>query len=271
MGNRYKYTDEGRQHLHTLDSKPLVGASTFAKFVGGGSKDHLMQWYADKAAVAGLALPQQDIKADYEAVQAIADWKEKANAKKELDKKYPDFAEARRAAVSHRDESAKTGTLRHGVLEGYIKECIEKNEGKPIGALNSEIKVFVDWAIANVAEFYFTEANCYHEELWLGGIADLGLKLKSGKRLIGDHKSSKSAYADQFLQTAIYDLLLSHSGILDKDGNKLGEWQPADGYVIFPFRSEPFTPEFKWETEKWKKAIWAGKTIYEVLELEFGN
>ena len=115
--------------------------------------------------------------------------------------------------------------------------------------------------------FLFTEANCYHEWLWLGGIADLGLKMKDGKNLIGDHKNGKEAYPDQFLQCSLYDLLLSHSGLLDKDGNKTGEWAGADGYVIFPFRSEPFTPEFKWDVDLWRKNAVSVVELYKLLEL----
>lgn len=280
--NRYKYIDDIKEaqtlglatprqrkaHIHTLDLKPLIGASTAKGIVGG--KDALMQWYADMAAVAGLAFPAQDIKAEYEVAQAISDKIAKQKAKQELDKKYPNFAEARRAAVTHRDEKAEEGTERHGTLEDYIKLCLA-NGGKPVGVSANdypkEICDFINWALDHVDVFYFTEAYGYNEPLWVGGIADLGMKLKDGRRVVGDHKSAKEAYPDMFLQTALYDLLLAHSGILDKDGNKKGEWLLADGYVIFPFRSDPFTPEFRWNADEYRTGAKNVVQLYKLLEL----
>lgn len=266
---RYKYIDEGRTHLHTLDGKPLVGGSTMKSIVG--NKEALFQWYADMAAVAGLALPVQDIRAEYEAVQAIKDWKEKAAAKKALDEKYPDYAKARRAAVTHRDEKADEGTFRHGELQAYINGCIALG-GEPVSApenASPSIKAFADWSMQNVSKFHFSEAHCYHSDpgIWAGGIADLGLTLKDGRRLVGDHKSSREAYQDQFLQCAIYDVLLSHSGGLDRDGNKLFDWEPADGYVVFPFRSEPFTPEFRWNAVEFRRGVESVAQLYKLIEL----
>lgn len=264
--NRYKFIDEGMKHLHTLDGKALIGGSTAKSIVGKG--DNLMQWYADMAAVAGLAMPQQDIRAEYEAAQALTDKIARAKAKKELDAKYPDYAEARRAAVKSRDKSAGTGTERHGLLETYIKCVMAEKDGKPYVCPDlQEIKMFMEWSVANVNRFYFTEAHCYSEELWVGGIADLGLEMKDGKRFVGDHKNSKEAYPDQFLQCAIYDLLLESSGGLDKDGNKLFDWKLADGYIIFPFRSEPFTPEFRFNAEEYRQGARNVIQLYKLLEV----
>lgn len=251
-------------HVHTLDTKPLHGASTVKGIVG--SKDALMQWYADMSAVAGLKSDPLDIEEEYLAVQAIQDWKEKANAKKELDKKYPLFEEARKAAILSRGKSAEKGTERHGELEDYIRGCIKAKTVLPApeGSSKSIIE-FSFWAGREVDSFYFTEANCYSEELWTGGIADLGLKLKDGRRLIGDHKSSQSAYEDQFLQCAIYDVLLNSSGGLDRVGNKLFDWELADGYVVFPFRSDPFTPEFRWNADEFREGAKNTVQLYNLL------
>lgn len=276
---RYKYIDNVERarelglagprdrtaHLHTLDGKPLIGASSGSNVSFGA--DNLMQWYADNAAVAGLSKPQQDITEEYKMANALNDKNERAKAKKELDKNYPDYEDARKAAIRSRDDSAKKGTLRHGVLETYINLCVTSNDGKPVKSQNADIQPFIDWSLENVDQFYFTEANCYNEELWVGGIADIGLRLKNGKNLIGDHKSSREAYAKQFLQAALYDVLLSHSGMLDAKGNKLGEWVPADGIVIFPFRSVPFTPEFKWNIDEWRQGAVNAVNLYKLLKI----
>jgi hypothetical protein len=139
--NRYKFIDEGRKHCHTLDGKELVGGSTLKGIIG--DKGGLYQYYADYAAVSGLSFPQQDISAEFQEVAKITDKKEKAIAKQKLDKKYPNFAEARRAAMRDRDEKAEKGTLRHGVLEDYIRNCIETFDGKPLVTTESAIFPFV--------------------------------------------------------------------------------------------------------------------------------
>ena len=252
-------------HLHILDGKPLIGASTAVGVVGGA--DGLMQWYADMAAVAGLKLPQQDVSGAYDAANAIQDKDERRKAKSALDKTYPDYADARRAATQNRDKAATKGTLRHGTLEDYIRHCLNNNKGVPMKATHESIQMFIDWSLENVAKFYFTEANCYDELLWVGGIADIGLQMKDGKNLIGDHKSSREAFPKQFLQAALYDVLLSHSGILDSQGNKLDDWKPADGIVIFPFRSEPFTPEYKWDIAKWRKGAEDAVNLYKLISI----
>lgn len=239
-------------HIHTLNGKPLRGATELKKIIGKG--DGLMQWYADMSSVAALSLPVQDIKAEYEAARALTDKVARSRAMRALCEKYPDFEKARYAAVDSRDESADKGTERHGKLEDYVSACIASNEGKPM-PMQTAVPQFVDWAIANVEQFYFTEAYCYHEGLWFGGIGDIGMKLKDGRRVVGDHKSSREAYPDQFLQCAIYDVGLAYSGGLTKTGEKLFEWELADGYVIFPFRSDPFTPEFRWNAEEWRKGV----------------
>lgn len=279
--NRYQYTEDVKLarelglatkwtrnvHIHLLDGKPLKGASSVKRIVG--DKDNLHQHYADMGALAGLASPQLDIKDEYAAVRAVKDWKEKAKQKKLLDEKYPTFAEARRAAKTDMEGAADKGTDRHARLEDYVKLCIQLYDGKPGNADDvwADIKPFVEWAKENVEQFYFSEANGYHEPMWTGGICDIGLKLKDGRRVIGDFKSSQSAFPDMYLQTALYDLLLNHSGGLDREGNKLFEWELADGYVIFPFRSEPFTPEFRWNAEDWRKAAKFTVFLYNLMEI----
>ena len=276
--NRYKYIDEKRSHLHTLDGKPLIGTSTVAKeSVNKG--DGLMQWYADLATLdaLGKAIDPEEYKGlliGYEMAQSIQDWKAKSNAMKNLDKQYPFFSEARRAAIRKRDGSASAGTLRHGVLEEYIRDCIKQGghpqaqESVDDGLYEPAVREFIIWAHANVAKFVFTEANCFSEKLWLGGISDIGMILKDGRRVLGDHKSSKNAFFDQFIQCALYDIELAENGILDADGNKKSEWELADGYVVFPFRSSPFTPEFKWNVGEYRSVAEGVVRTYKLKEYD---
>lgn len=233
--NRYRYIDEGRQHLHTLDGKPLIGTSSASKIVGGGAA--LINWAANMAVDYII----ENFKIEY----PLPDYNQL-------------FQEARTAHIKKRDASATKGTERHGLLEEYVREAITTGYPfQPDYDIRPEflsIEPFIDWAIDNVERFLFTEANCYSEKHWLGGIADIGILLKDGRRVVGDHKSGKSAYHDQFIQAVLYDIQLSENGGLTADGDKLFDWEPADGVVIFPFRSQPFTPEFRWNMDEYREA-----------------
>lgn len=279
--NRYEYIDTVQRarelglagprdrtaHVHILDGKPLIGASTGSNVSFGA--DNLMQWYSDMAAVAGLAKPQQDMREAYEKANVISDKVERSKAKKELDKLFPDYADARRAATQSRDSSAKKGTLRHGILEDYVRRCIQTNEGKPLesnGVLDEGIHMFIDWALKEVEKFYFTEANCYSECIWVGGICDLALLLKDGRRALCDHKSSREAYVKQFVQIATYDILLSENGALDNKGNKISDWKSADVFIVFPFRSEPFTPEYRTDVQVLRAGAESAISLYKLFE-----
>jgi hypothetical protein len=169
-----------------------------------------------------------------------------------------------------RDGAAKVGTERHGRLEEWIRMCLEHSEGRPLAGGDDvrwgSIRPFLDWSLANVDRFLFTEANAFSRRLHIGGIADLGLMLKDGGRLVADHKSSKAAYFNQFIQTALYDLQLSENGGHGAEGNKLFDWKPADGYIIFPFRSSPFTPEVRWDAEELRAAAEGLVKLYKLSE-----
>lgn len=250
--NRYQFLDKGRQHLHTLDGKPLIGGSTAKGIIGKG--DGLVQWSA------GCAV-------DYIKENAEVELDEQGTPTGVLYTEEADLEAARTAWKKKRDGAAKVGTERHGLLEDYVRDCIANHEGRPVAAKwTYDIAQFVEWATANVDRFLFAEANCYSERLWVGGIADIGMVLKDGRRVVGDHKSSKAAYFDQFIQTALYDILLSESGGLTPQGDKLFEWEKADGYVIFPFRSSPFTPEYRWDADRYRKAAEDVVNIYKLSE-----
>jgi hypothetical protein len=183
-----------------------------------------------------------------------------------LKKNPEDWEGAISAWKTSRDKSAKKGTARHARLEDYVGECIRDNGGVPVYRQLEGIQPFIEWSLDNVKRFIGTELNCYSEKLWIGGIGDLVLEMNDGKILIGDHKSSKEAYIDQFIQTALYGLQLKENGGLTADGELVVSVPKVDGYVIFPFRSSPFTPEFVYDVEGYEKAGRACVYLYKLKE-----
>lgn len=239
----YKYISGGRTHLHTLDDKPLMGTSTVVKILGKG--DGLLIW-AVNCAVDHIKKNVYEVDIDVLVNETLE--------------------EARDAWKTNRDKSAKKGTERHATLEDYVRECIKENEGRPLVRQIDGVQPFIDWSVKNVKRFIGTELNCYSRDLWVGGICDLVVEMNDGKVLIGDHKSSKEAYLDQFIQTALYGLLIKSSGGLTADGEEVLKVPEVNGYVIFPFRSSPFTPEYVYDVEGYESAAKACVQLYKLSE-----
>lgn len=239
MENRYKYTDEKKAHLHTLDGKPLIGTSTAMGVIA----KNLVWWAAELSAVVCLEAGEKivGIREEYLAAASSPDKKKMIDA---LQKKYPIFKEARFAHYNDKNTKAEAGTDMHAELEEYVKMCIEKNEGKPVeteagGA--KAVQLFSKWSVKNVEKFIASEGHCYSEELWLGGITDCVALLKDGSYAIIDFKSSKEAFASQFFQIGGYDVEITENGIFDADGNliwKLPEGKEFTKHIVIPFGAE---------------------------------
>ena len=265
--NRYKYIDEGRKHLHTLDGKPLVGTSTAMKIIGGDKTGGLI-WWASGMAVGkfGWINPK---KFSSETVEV----KLQAGFSKVQDLNFQGYtdliAEAYKAHDTHKKERAKIGTARHEILEDYIKLCLRENKGKPLIAeteKDAEVKRFTIWSMENVKKFLFSEIYCYSERLWVGGIADWGAELNDGGIALGDFKSSKEAYADQFYQCAGYAIQIEENGGFTKDGEKILEPMKFDRYLIVPFGAEDITPVSLYDTQTAKEGAELAVGLHKKIE-----
>lgn len=239
---RYRFHDADGEHLHTLDGKPLYGTSTIAGATS--SKDGLLWWSAERAAVACLESGEHipTIRKEYEEVCALGG-KDRKNARDRLQRKYPIFKKARYAHKEAKEAAAQPGTDMHGELEDYIKKCIYDHAGRPIDLLwdNPEVARFDAWARDNVQEFLWSEAHCYSEQLWTGGICDVGMILKKatpfGRIAIGDFKSGKDAYFSQFVQVGGYARQIRENGLFTAEGTPIMTLaaDPVGALIIFYF------------------------------------
>src|SRR4051812_33500370 len=117
----YKFIDEKREHLHTLDGKPLIGTSTICGIIG---KDGALAWWAaELAAVDALSTDTfyPSLREEFEVVKKIADYKERKGGMDALQRKYAAFKAARFAHYNAKNEAAEKGTDLHAELEEYVK------------------------------------------------------------------------------------------------------------------------------------------------------
>jgi len=280
--NRYKFDDgideKGKQkHIHLLDGKPLKGNTTVLKELA----KTLTYW------ASGLAM------AEFGWVKELRPWdkpkptKEMVEANKlerlakagealemvktltveeylsKLDKGY-------KAHAVKLDKSADEGTDMHALLENYCKLMISDQDGVPMlmnGYEHPSVKIFAEWAVKNLSKFIASEGCGYNEELWIGGILDILAEDKEGRLLILDFKSAKEVYPSHFFQCGACDLEISHSGVLDKEGNLIYDLKgrKIDYYAVLPFGSSEPGPQLCFDVDAMKEGFKATLTINKII------
>src|SRR3990167_6163685 len=184
---KYKYIDKKNEHLHTLDSEPLIGTSS----VVGVIAKNLTWWPAETSAVECLEAGEK-IKTIREEYLLACRSQDKKIAIDELQKKYPIFKKARFAHFADKNKKAELGVDRHEILERYVKLMISDQGGVPhkMNGGYEGIDSFISWAVENVKRFLLSELHCYSKDMWTGGIADVGWEDMHGQIIAGDFKSS---------------------------------------------------------------------------------
>lgn len=214
----YKYIDDKKQHLHTLDGKPLFGTSTVTKVL---NKPALIQWAANMACDY-IKTNGRDVDLDDLQGWVVS----------------PEMLEEARYAHKKKKENAATaGTDMHAELEKYVRACMEAGAILPTAnGSPKEVQFFGKWAQEKVKRFLWSEGYCYSRSLWVGGISDVGAEMMDGSYAIIDFKSAREAYEDYFIQCAGYKLLAEDSGIVTADGELVLKLdKPISQFIVIPF------------------------------------
>lgn len=268
--NRYRFIDEPDEkgkprHLHTLDGEPLMGTSTVLGIIAkpltwwasGLACNHL-GWTNPKIPNSRKRIPMEDRLPDFLPRYNELICMSPEEFLKTLDEAY-------KAHSIKLDASAQAGTDMHYELESYVKFCLEFYHGIPQQietytlaifesdpsqdeiVMHKAVKLFAEWAKTNVFRFIASEAYCYSEWLWTGGIIDLIYEDNDGKMNLLDFKSSKEAYFNYFLQNAGYHIALTENGILTKEGDLVQRISDSEfaRYAVFPFGMEDPKPFYR--------------------------
>ncbi len=262
------YKFDPKKHIHTLDDKPLIGTSTVMGVVAKP-----LTWWASGLACSKLGWTNKgNAKTGFVPLEQRIRHAEPflAEIKGFDSKQYLELLdEAYKAHSVKLDTSAQSGTDMHAVMEDYVNQCLNQNNGAPIvlnGQEDEKLTIFANWAIENVKRFLWSESHCYSQELWVGGISDCGFEDKDGKYGIIDFKSSKEAYVSQFMQIAGYDLEISESGLLQSDGSLYIRLdKPISYYCVLPFGMEKPEVCYSYDVEELKNGFKSALVLYKII------
>lgn len=236
-----QYVFDEKQHLHTLDGKPLTGTTTVLSVI---AKPALIQWAANMACDY-----IQDSK-EFELVEGKATISPLKLA--ELIK------EARTTHKKKKESAGTHGTEVHSEVEKYIHDCLlNKNSGEAQSGLgyDERIQKFIRWSQDNKVKFLASEKHVYSRSMWVGGICDIVCEI-DGKRYVGDIKTSSGIYPEHFIQASAYAAMLT----------EMGEYDKFDGVVIINLNKKGgFDVKFNYDLEGNLNCFKAALTLYRQL------
>lgn len=251
------------EHLHQLlkdgEWKNLTGTSSVVDVLYKP-----LAWWSSGKAVELLGWLHPEKHTEEEVKKALAEGYEKVKGldlegyRKLLDKAY-------RAHNDFKNKAAKKGTDLHAELECFVKAEMGIMEQRKF---DEKIMPFIEWAKKNVKKFLWSEAHCYSESYWVGGISDAGCELKDGTLAVIDFKSSKSAYPTAFLQDAGYALQIEENGLFNADGTLHKKIDGTFGsLIVVPFGAEKVKPIEMRNVNDYKEGFKAAVQLYRLLGL----
>lgn len=221
----YKFIDEDNKHIHTWESKPLMGTTTLVKEV----MPPPLAWYGSGKALEPMGWTNPKFIPREAGLKSVQEWLK--NGIPHTSEQWYDFLqECYRNHDEFKKEAGDWGTETHEKIETAIKEAIKNNAGFLSEHYEDEVvERFATWGRGK--EFLYSEVHCYSTLLWLGGVIDF-IYREDGKYYLGDTKTSKAIYPSQFIQAGLYDCQQGENGFYDKDGVKLGDPLKIEGYTI---------------------------------------
>lgn len=250
-----KYQFNEKEHIHTLDDKPLMGTSTVVGIIAKP-----LTYWASGLAVGKLgwlnpklSTPEArklSVETSLEQIRSMSP----EDYQKLLDEAY-------KAHATKLKDSAEHGTDLHAELERYVKNQMANR----MATYDEKIQPFITWANENIKRWLWSEAHCYSEKLWVGGISDVGAELMDGSFAIIDFKSSKEAYESQFIQIGGYALQIEENGLFEPDGSfSMMPDKKFTQFIVVPFGAKEVIPVSRFNVEELKDGFKACVTLHKL-------
>ena len=167
-------------HSYRLDGKPIPGVTTL---LGKGlPKPALVYWSAKMVA---------EFVADNEA--AVETLRRTGRG--------PMVAALKATPWEARDTAAVRGTDVHAIAE----ELIHGHEVEVPDHLAEYVNGYVKWLDLWQPEVILTEKRCANRKWWVSGTFDVIYRLRDGRVIMADNKTSKGVYGETALQLAAYN------------------------------------------------------------------
>jgi len=252
-------------HFHQFNGVNMTGGSSVVDVLG-----KTLTWWA-----SGLAVKEFSGIEDCKVLTKIKNGKATKEEKKEVQRVVLKWLEAnkeitpedyiklcQKAYTAHAvrlDDTAQAGTDLHAELERFVKNTMDDR----MAEYDEKIQPYIEWSIKNVKKYLWSEAHCFNEDLFVGGISDAGAEMQDGSYAIIDFKSAKQVYFSQFCQIAIYNLLIDKNGLVDKNGFEIMKLdKPITSFIVVPFGAFKFMPVINKNVEELKKSGLACITLY---------
>src|SRR3990167_8039824 len=222
------FLEENGDHIHEIlgrgEWKPLIGVSSVVKDIVNYS---VAAYYGSRRALMALDYDPKDSKSSVEG------FKTKIKEILPLDDKT--LAEtlygAYTAHAKYSKERAKLGTDKHEIVDKWIKECIEKNDGKPMESEDPVIKKFRELTDKYEPKFVASEKHGYNRDLWIGGICDVIVDTNIGLG-IWDNKNRPAIYDKDLIQmggyTHLFPMDFTHVLGIPLEGSGVREYHSVE-------------------------------------------
>lgn len=229
------FTFDEKTHTYRYDGKRMTGVTTILNVL---AKPALIPWAARMAVEYAIEHSTEYADGIYRVSKEVMEEAKNAHAKK-------------------RDARAEEGSDLHALAEDYIKECIEKNGGKPVETPHSGLKSFAAWALKENIVFLSSEEKFYSVSLFVAGTADFTFT-KDGKHYVGDIKNKAKIWSrEPFYQCAAYSILAEEMWAA---GNS--EAAPFSGYCVIRLWADELEALWSYDVEGDRKAFLACLELY---------
>ena len=224
----YRFIDEKGEHRHEIldngEWKPLIGVSLVVKDMVNYS---VAAYYGSRRALMALGYdPKLAKEAVGEAKQRLLELSTKEDTELAIE-----LYSAYTAHAKYSKERAKLGTDKHEIVDKWIKECIEKNDGKPMDSEDPVIKKFRELTDKYEPKFVASEKHGYNKDLWIGGICDVIVDTNIGLG-IWDNKNRPAIYDKDLLQmggyTHLFPMDFTHVMGIPLEGNGVREYHSVE-------------------------------------------